>query len=90
MKGHIRARGPGAWELKFDVQSDTGERKTRYITFHGGKREAQRKLTELLDQVNKGRFIDPSKTTLAEFLDRWEAWVATQVAAKPWSATRNC
>jgi integrase len=82
MKGHIRARGPGAWELKFDVNSDTGERQTRYVTFHGGKREAQKKLTELLDQVNKGSFIDPSKTTLAEFLDRWEGWAATQVSAK--------
>jgi integrase len=82
MKGHIRPRGPGAWELKFDVQSDTGERKTRYVTFHGGKREAQRKLTELLEQVNKGTFIDPSKLTLAEFLDRWEGWAATQVSAK--------
>lgn len=66
MKGHIRQRGPSAWELKFDVQSDTGERKTRYVTFHGGKRDAQKKLTELLGQVNKGSFIDPSKTTLAE------------------------
>lgn len=82
MKGHIRPRGPGAWELKFDVQSDNGQRKTRYVTVRGGKREAQKKLTELLDQVNKGSFIDPSKTTLAEFLDRWEAWAATQVSAK--------
>jgi integrase len=82
VKGHIRPRGPGAWELKFDVCSDTGERKTRYVTFHGGKREAQRKLTELLDQVNKGSFIDPSKLSLGEFLDRWESWAATQVSAK--------
>jgi len=47
MKGHIRPRGLGAWELKFDVQSDDGQRRTRYVTFHGGKRDAQKKLTEL-------------------------------------------
>ncbi|MBV9374081.1 MAG: site-specific integrase, partial [Alphaproteobacteria bacterium] len=82
MKGHIRPRGPGAWELKFDVQSENGQRKTRYVTFHGGKRDAQKKLTELLDRVNKGSFIDPLKTTLSEFLDRWEGWAATQVSAK--------
>jgi integrase len=52
------------------------------VTFRGGKREVQRKLTELLDQVNKGTFIDPSKLTLAEFLERWESWAATQVSAK--------
>jgi hypothetical protein len=28
-------------------------------------------MRELLDQVNKGTFIDPSRHTLAEFLDRW-------------------
>jgi integrase len=82
MQGHIRARGTGAWELKFDVTTETGERKTRYATVRGGKREAQRKLTELLDQVNKGSFIDPSKVTLAAFLDQWETWAATQVSAK--------
>jgi len=28
MKGHIRARGPGAWELKYDIGPDpvTGKR----------------------------------------------------------------
>src|SRR6266536_5339703 len=82
MKGHIRQRGLGAWELKFDVPSEDRQRKTRYIAFQGGKREEQKKLTELLDQVNKGSFIDPSKTTLAAFLDRWENWAATQVSAK--------
>lgn len=82
MKGHIRPRGPGAWELKFDVPSENGERKTRYVSFHGGKREAQKKLTELLDQVNKGSFVDPSKLRLADFLERWESWAATQVSAK--------
>jgi hypothetical protein len=49
MKGHIRARGKGSWELKYDVVSDTGERKTRYATVRGGKREAQNKLAELVD-----------------------------------------
>jgi integrase len=82
MKGHIRARGPGAWELKFDVDTETGERKTRYETFRGGKREAQKRLTELLDLANKGNLIDRSKLTLAAFLDQWETWAATQVSAK--------
>ena len=82
MKGHIRPRGD-AWELKFDVASDTGERKTRYVTFRGGKRAAQRKLTELLDQANKSTLIEPSKDTLGQYLDRWERdWVASNVGPK--------
>jgi hypothetical protein len=56
MKGHVRARGPGAWELKYDIGPDpvTGERRIRYATVRGGKREALRKLTELLSQVQRG------------------------------------
>src|SRR5271155_365880 len=64
MKGHIRPRGTGAWELKYDVVSDTGQRKTRYATVRGGKREAQNRLTELLAQANKGISVQPSKETV--------------------------
>jgi hypothetical protein len=41
-KGHIRARGPGAWELKYDIGVDpaTGRRITRFKTVHGAKRDA--------------------------------------------------
>jgi integrase len=83
MTGHIRARGKGAWGLKFDVRSDTGERKTRYATVHGGKREAQRKPTELLDKANKGTLLEPSKETLADYLKRWlRDWAAINVSPK--------
>jgi integrase len=83
MKGHIRPRGPGAWELKFDVRSDTGERKTRYVTVHGGKREAQRELTRLLQEAEDGKVIDRSAETVAAYLDRWARdWVAANVSRK--------
>ena len=44
--------GATALAVKFDVRSVTGERKTHYETFRGGKRDSQRRLTKLLDQVN--------------------------------------
>jgi len=83
MKGHIRARGPGAWELKFDVQSDTGERKTRYVTVRGGKRAAQKKLTELLDQANRGTLVEATRITVGAYIERWvRDWVAINVSRK--------
>ena len=41
--GHIRPRGAGSWEIKYDVGRDalTGRRITRYRTIHGSKRDAQ-------------------------------------------------
>ena len=54
--GHIRPRGPGAWELKYDIGRDpkTGKRITKYKTVRGGKRDAQRELRDLLGTVDKG------------------------------------
>lgn len=84
MTGHIRRRGERSWELKYDAASDplTGRRVTRYRSFKGTKRDAQVELTRLLAAADQGNDIDPAKTTLSEFLDRWEAWAATQVSAK--------
>jgi integrase len=84
MSGHIRRRGERSWELKFDVGADplTGKRKTRYASFKGTKREAEAELTKLMATAATGEYIDPSKLTLAEFLDRWQAWAATQVSGK--------
>jgi integrase len=84
MTGHIRRRGERSWELKFDLGTDplTGRRLTRYHSFKGTKREAEAELTRLKAAANSGGYVDPSKTILGEFLDRWEGWAATQVSAK--------
>lgn len=85
MTGHIRRQGENTWELKFDLESDplTGKRQTRYHTFKGRKREAQIKLAQLISEASEGKYIDASKLTLDEFLDRWERdWAAVNVSPK--------
>jgi integrase len=84
MTGHSRRRGAKTWELKFDVGADprTGKRVTRYHSFKGTKREAQAELVRLKAAADRGDYVDPAKTTLTEFLDKWETWAATQVSAK--------
>jgi integrase len=71
--GHIRPRGPGSWELKYDIGRDpiTGNRTIKYRTIRGTKRDAQRALRELLGQVDKGQHVDPGKITLGEWLTTW-------------------
>ena len=68
--GHIRPRGPGAWELKYDIGRDpkTGRRITKYKTVHGGKREAQTELRRLLGTVDVGQHVDPGKLTVGQWL----------------------
>lgn len=84
MTGHVRRRGERSWEIKFDLGTDplAGKRLTRYHSFKGTKREAEAELTRLKAGADKGEYVDPSKLTLTEFLDRWETWAATQVSAK--------
>src|SRR5947207_1146947 len=82
--GHVRRRGKRSWELKYDIDADpqTGQRRIRYASVKGTKREAEAELVRLMAEANRGDHVDPSKATLGNFLDRWEAWVATQVSAK--------
>jgi integrase len=71
--GHIRARGPGAWELKYDVGRDpkTGRRITKYKTVRGRKSEAQAELRRLLGAVDVGQHVDPGKLTVGQWLTQW-------------------
>ena len=84
MTGHIRRRGERSWEIKFDLGTDplTGKRVTRFHSFKGTKSEAKDELVRLKAAANKGEYVDPSKLSLGEFLDRWEAWAAGQVSLK--------
>jgi integrase len=84
--GHIRPRGPGAWELKYDVGRDpkTGRRLTRYKTVHGAKRDAQRELRTLLGQVDRGVVADAGKITVEQWLEQWLAECRHTVAPKTW------
>jgi len=85
MKGHIRRRGTRSWELKFDLGTDplTGRRRIRYHSFKGTKRDAETELARLTTAAVDGNYVDPSKLTLGEYLDRWERdWAAVNVSPR--------
>jgi integrase len=68
MTGHVRRRGERSWELKFDAN---GNRKTRYASFKGTKRDAQIELAKLIAAADAGTLPDPSKITVGEYLLKW-------------------
>jgi integrase len=84
--GHIRPRGPGAWELKYDIGRDakTGKRITKYATVRGTKRDAQRELRRLLGEVDRGVVADAGKMTVGQWLEQWLAECKHTVAPKTW------
>ena len=74
MRGHIvqRAKNKGTWSIVIELNKDAiGKRRQKWITFQGSRAQAEKRLTELLHQLDTGSYIQPGKTTLAEYLTRW-------------------
>jgi integrase len=83
MKGHIRERSPGRWAIVLEMRdSETGRRKRKWHSFSGTKRQAQVECARLVSEVKIGTYVEPSKTTLGQFLDRWLEDVRTRVSPK--------
>ena len=83
MKGHIRERSPGRWAIVLDVRDvETGKRKRRWHSFTGTKRAAQIESARLILQLSCGTYLEPNKTTLAQFLDRWLYDIKPRVTPK--------
>jgi integrase len=75
VKGHIRQRTKGSWEITIDAGKDpaTGRRLRHFETVKGTKKGAQRRLAELLVSIEQGGYVRPQHLTLGEWLERWLA-----------------
>ncbi|MFC1935592.1 tyrosine-type recombinase/integrase [Chloroflexota bacterium] len=73
MRGHIVKRYKSSWSIVLDLSRDpaTGNRRQQWVAVKGTKKDAERKLSELLHQVDTGGFMKPHKMTVGEFLRRW-------------------
>ena len=73
MRGHIRKRSKNSYTIVLSLGFDpvTGKRKQQWVSIKGTKKDAEKRLSELLHQLDNGMFIKPGKTTLREFLERW-------------------
>jgi hypothetical protein len=81
MKGHIRERSPGHWAIVIDVPQD-GKRKQRWHSFKGTKRQAQIECARLIADLQNGTAVEPSRMTVAAFLERWIEHMEGQVSPR--------
>ena len=77
MRGSIIRRGK-AWLLKFDKATADGKRKFHYTTVRGSRQDAERELTRLLAEADKGALPDVTKASLGSYLDDWLGSAHTQ------------
>jgi hypothetical protein len=56
MRGHLRQRAAGTWELRAYAGIDPVTKRDKYVTrtFRGGKREAEDALTRLVLEISGG------------------------------------
>ena len=73
MRGHIVKRGKNSYSLKVSLGKDasTGKYKYQWVTVKGSKKDAEKRLSELLHQLDTSVYMKPGKTTVAEYLHRW-------------------
>ena len=76
VRGHIRQRSPNhpdRWTIYVYLGRDpvTNRRKYKTEVFRGTRRDADRRRTELLRDLDTGDYIEPSGLTTAEFLRTW-------------------
>ncbi len=84
MRAAIYEAGAGKWRIVYDAPpGPDGRRRQKSVTVRGTKKDAQRKRTEILHQLQTGSYVDPARTTVREYLERWlQDHVAVNCGAK--------
>lgn len=83
--------GDATWRIILSLgRGVDGKYKQKWVTFHGNRRQAEEKLTELTSEVHRGEFVDSSKITVGEWLDHWvEKSIASRCAGNTYLLYRN-
>jgi integrase len=78
MRGTIKRRSKGSWTIRVDngvgpSKKDPTKiiRKRIVVTFRGTKKKAQKRLTDILKNLDDGTYVDASDLTLGQWLDEW-------------------
>jgi integrase len=85
MRGHIEKRGKNSYSIVVSLGKDatTGKYRYQWVSVKGTKKDAEKRLSELLHQLDTGTFMKPNKTTVGEYLRRWlEDYVKPQLSPR--------
>ncbi len=72
MRGHIRRRGKSSWAIVIELErAASGRRRQKWHSLRGTKREAERELARLIHEMETGAYVEPSRLSVAEYLEIW-------------------
>lgn len=73
MRGSIIKRSENSYRISVSLGKDptTGKYRQYFETVPGGRRIAEKRLGQLLHQLDTGSFVKPAVTTIKDFLEQW-------------------
>src|SRR3990172_4346642 len=73
MRGNIVKRYKDSYTIVLSMGRDpkNGKYKYQWVSVKGTKKDAERRLAEILHQIDTGTFTKPGKATLADYLAQW-------------------
>ncbi|MBN2074211.1 MAG: site-specific integrase [Dehalococcoidales bacterium] len=73
MRGHIVKRSKNSYTIVLSLGRDpvTNKRLQQWVSVKGNKKDAEKRLSELLIQFDTGTFVKPEKQTVSEYLHSW-------------------
>jgi len=92
MKGYIRRRGRYSWQITLDVgRGPDGRRQRVFEAVHSPRKsDAQKRLAELVAQLEKGVCRAPGRLTAAEHLRNWlTGYVKTNCSLRTFDAVQS-
>jgi len=87
MGGHICKRNTDAWSVVVELPRDpiSNKRRQKWVTVNGTKKEAEKELAQLINEIETGFYIEPSKMVFNEYLDLWLETMKNKVKETTWN-----
>jgi integrase len=81
--GHIRLRGPKRYSIVIDLpKKSDGSRQQKWFKFNGTLAQAERYMTGLLHEINKGVYREVQAISFRDYADEWIANPPTPLQTK--------
>jgi integrase len=85
VRGHVRRRGK-TWSIVVDIGRDeNGKRQQRWHSGFRTEKEAEAKLPEILFQLQRGSYVEPTKKTVAVFMREWLQSARSNTRPSTWT-----
>jgi integrase len=90
MRGSVKKEG-STWYYVFYLDKDSdGKRKQKKKRGFRTKKEAQKALTEAINAINKGVYVEPSKLLYKEYLVQWFNTKKNSIGSQSVAVYENC